>query len=128
MFSILLILHELFGMWYLSSSAVALILTTLVSFLVQKFWAFKDNSLHTVNKQFYAFAALAIFNLFANIVLMYVFVEYFHIWYFMSQVITTGFIATWDFLLYHFVIFPSLHKEFTVQSKPGVINTQKENI
>jgi len=116
MFGALLILHELLGVWYLASSAIAFTLTLALSFMIQKFWAFKDHSLHTIDKQFYSFLILGIANLFANIILMYVLVETFHIWYIVAQVITMGFIATWDFLLYHFLIFPHKENDIGVQS------------
>ena len=118
MFATLLVLHEWLNVWYLWSSTIALILTTIVSFTIQKFWAFQDRSLHSVGKQFYVFATLAVFNLFANALLMYVFVEYFHIWYLFAQIITTGFIAAWDFLLYHFVIFSKKHDVSPIVEAP----------
>ena len=111
LFAVLIVLHEWFGLWYLASSAIASALTLILSFLVQKFWAFENKSMDVVRWQACAFLLLAGFNFIANIALMYVLVEYAGIWYVAAQVLTTGSIAVWDFLLYHFIIFPCERKQ-----------------
>ena len=105
MFATLFVLREVLGLWYIAASAIAFVLATCVSFIIQKFWSFGNLSLRKVKKQSYLFVSLALFNFVANILLMYIIVEYFDIWYFTAQVGVTGCIATWNFLWYHFIIF-----------------------
>lgn len=98
-------LSEILHIWYIAASACAYTLTTIISFLLQKFWTFKNIVRSQIPKQFFLYVTLAVFNFFANIVLMYGMVEYLKLWYILSQIITLGCIATWDFILYRFIIF-----------------------
>ena len=108
MFGTLLLASEVFGLWYLASSVIAFVVTLLFGFVVQKFWAFQNKNTKVVHKQFLIFIIIALLNLIVNISAMYLLVDIFNIWYVMAQLVVTGMISTWDFLLYNYVIFPQL--------------------
>lgn len=107
LFLVLYILHDIFGIWYVSASTIAYTFTTILGFTLQKFWTFKNKSTEKIKLQFIAYSLLALVNFFANILLMYTFVEILHIHYLIAQFFVLGFIALWDFLLYSFFIFKS---------------------
>ena len=105
LFLVLYTLHGIFKIWYVVASAIAYILTTLLGFGLQKFWTFRNKSIEKIKLQIIAYSLLAVVNFFANILLMYTFIEILHIHYLLAQFLTLSIIALWDFLLYSFFIF-----------------------
>jgi putative flippase GtrA len=93
------------GFHYLVSATLAFIVAFFVSFYLQKFWTFRDNSRNEISKQGGKYLVTGLINLAINSVLMYVFVDIFHIWYMYSQVLAALLIACESFLIYKFLIF-----------------------
>lgn len=85
----LYVLTDILHIYYLVSTVAAFLISFLVSFTLQKFWTFKDASKDNVHLQLQLYLAMQVANLGLNTGLMYVFVEYLHIWYILSQVIIT---------------------------------------
>lgn len=102
---LLFIFTDLFGIWYITSAALAFMLAFFVSFSLQKFWTFRDSSTDGIYQQMSMYFVIAVVNLLLNTGLMYVLVDYFHIWYMFSQVFVGGLVACWSFLIYKFYIF-----------------------
>ena len=92
--------REILGLWYLYSSTLAFILGFIVSFLLQKFWTFKDFNGSNTHKQLIAFLIVSLVNLGINTLGMFVLVDKIGLWYFVSQVIVTTVIAGWSFFAY----------------------------
>lgn len=113
LFISLYVLKEFLNVWYLYSSIVSFILATITSFIFQKFWTFQDKRIDIVHEQAVAFLSLSTLNFFINTGLMYLFVDIFNIWYFTSQVITTGIIAFGSFFIYKFLIFKNIESSLT---------------
>lgn len=86
------------------STSLAFVLAFSVSFSLQKFWTFRN-----LKKKYFfqllAYFFLNLFNFFLNGFLMVVLVEYWNIFYILSQIIVSLIIAINSFLVYKFVIF-----------------------
>lgn len=98
----LIVLHvftEYLGVLYLISSMYAFVLSFGFSFLLQKFWTFQNGELSLASRQLLCHLLLATVNLLLNTLLMYVLVEYMHMWYMLAQVIASAFIAIETFIL-----------------------------
>ncbi len=95
----LFILTEIAGVWYLFSAVIAFVLSLLTSFLLHKFWTFRENSLQRIKKQFIFFTALALLNLALNILLLYVAVDILNIWYMAAQFVIMGVLAFMNFII-----------------------------
>ena len=110
-FTILLVLTELFKVWYVASASVGFVIAFLVSFNMQKFWTFRDNSRDRIYNQatLYLFTALA--GACINAAAMYALVDKFEIYYIYAQVVIGAFIAVGNFLVYRFFIFKTQKKE-----------------
>ena len=106
LFGSLYVLHEILHVWYLLASSVSFLVTVVTSFVLQKFWAFRSKSLTDLPKQFLLFVIFAGINFFVNISCMYFLVDIAKVQYLLAQFITTAIIASWDFLLYFYLIFP----------------------
>ena len=106
-------LLQFFGSaYYLLSSVIAFVVALLVSFTLQKFWTFKERSLHRLKKQFRLYGIVALVNVFMNAALMYFFVSLFLMKYLFAQIVTMGMVAVWSFLVHRIVTFnhENLHK------------------
>lgn len=126
-------LVELLHFHYLIAAAIAFVVAVVISFTLQKFWTFADDSMEAVRTQFIAYAVLATLNLFVNSAILYLFVErglrplagpelegY---WYAAAQALTSALIALESFFVYRFFIFGHLSKVDTggtdVRKKPA---------
>ena len=78
-------LTEFVGMWYITSSVVASLVRYLLNFTLQKFWTFRNRTKRTVNRQLTQYSILALTKWVLNTALLYVLVEYLHLWYLLAQ-------------------------------------------
>ena len=74
---LLYIFTDILGLWYLISAAAAFIVAFFVSFFLQKFWTFRDNSRDRIFKQLGQYLTVGIVNLCINTMGMYVVVDKF---------------------------------------------------
>jgi putative flippase GtrA len=105
-FAALYALTEYAHVWYLYSSIVAVILGFITSFLLQKFWTFRNMGLARVHVQFSMHVTLSLANIVFNTVALYAMVEYVHLWYIAAQFISAAFLASINYLVYRAYIFP----------------------
>ncbi|MEK7584217.1 MAG: GtrA family protein [Patescibacteria group bacterium] len=104
-FTVLYLVTDAVGLWYLWSTTIAFVTAFLVSFNLQKHWTFNDKECSKVYQQASMFFIIASINLAVNAAGMYLLVDIFHQWYLFAQVVVTGTIALESFFLYKFVIF-----------------------
>lgn len=93
------------SMTYLSAAVIAFLIAFCASFTLQKFWTFKDSSVEKVHKQATVYLIVSLANLGLNTFLIYVFVEYSHLHYFISQILAGALLAVSSFFVYSFFIF-----------------------
>jgi dolichol-phosphate mannosyltransferase len=101
---LLFILTHWYGVWYVYSSVIAVSVATIVSFILQKLWTFKNFSL-AVHTQFPLHVTLGLVNIVVNTGILYVLVEYFHIWYLIAQIISGILLAFVNYFTYKTYIF-----------------------
>jgi len=110
--SLFYLLIQLLGVsLYLLATSGAFVVALIVSFILQKFWTFGDNSLDRIKRQFTIYGTIALTNLFLNGVFMYVLVDRLRIWYMASQVMTMGVLAIFSFILNRKITFNSFKKD-----------------
>tara|TARA_B100000745_G_scaffold197436_1_gene130141 strand:- start:412 stop:810 length:399 start_codon:yes stop_codon:yes gene_type:complete len=80
---------EFMEVWYIASAFVAFVGYYVVNFSLQKFWAFRNKSKKYIRRQLTQFTFMAMGNWILNTALLYVLVEYFHIWYMYAQAMLT---------------------------------------
>ncbi len=96
---------EWVGFYYLISVVLAFLIAVCVSFAMQKFWTFKDNSKDGLRGQMVIYISVAIINTIINTFLVYMFVEYVGLHYLAGQFISSGLIAFESFFVYKYFIF-----------------------
>lgn len=109
----LYLLTDWFGLHYLFSAVLAFIGAFGVSFSLQKFWTFQDDSVERVHVQLSISFAVAVVNLFLNTALMYFFVDTLHLWYMAAQIIVGILLAFESFFVFRYVIFK--HKDADIR-------------
>lgn len=98
--SVLFLLTHVADLWYILSSIVAFIISICASFVLQKFWTFKDNGTDMVRLQATWYALLALINLGLNTALIYSFVDGLGFHYIVGQICTSILIAVESYLVY----------------------------
>lgn len=88
-YSTLYILTEFMHVWYVLSAVIMAIFNSAVNFTIQKFWTFENKDMTKVHKQATLYFAMGAVFMPANAGLLYVLVEYLHIYYMLAQVILT---------------------------------------
>ncbi|MEN9524559.1 MAG: hypothetical protein RL536_628 [Candidatus Parcubacteria bacterium] len=110
--SFLYLFTDIFGIYYIISTIYSFLISFVVSFFLQKIWTFGDKDISKVRatKQMMLYLCLQGSCIILNAVLMYVFVEYIHLWYIISQIVISIIIAFCAFLFSRRFIFkPSLN-------------------
>lgn len=97
---VLFILVDIFNMWYLVSAIFSFIVSLIVTFFLQKFWAFKDLLIAKkyIKRQaiFYTISSTSF--LLLNILILYVLVDILGTWYLFAQFLSLGVVAGGSFL------------------------------
>lgn len=103
-FGLLYLFTDEFGLHYLISAILAFIAAFFVSFFLQKFWTFRDDSVDRVHVQVVIYFVIAVFNLLLNTALLYLFVDVGGLWYMAGQFLASGLLAIESFFISrHFV-------------------------
>ena len=95
-------------LWYLISSVIAFCFGVSISYILQKFFTFKNYELENIHKQFLNFFIFALIMLVFNTLLMYVFVDIIKIWYLLAQAVSSILIAFINYTYFNKVIFKKI--------------------
>jgi len=101
----LYIFTDIYKIHYLVSAVLAFVIAFCVSFYLQKFWTFRDDSREKLYAQLSQYIAVTLTNLVVNTYGMFFLVEKWGIKYLLAQIIMSGFIAIFSFIIYRFIIF-----------------------
>jgi dolichol-phosphate mannosyltransferase len=103
---LLYVFTQYLGVWYLTASTIAFIISVGTHFLLQKMWVFIHHKVtHSVGRQFGGFTTLALLNLVLNSASMYLFVSIIGINYLISQIFIRLLLAWMNYGLYERMIF-----------------------
>jgi putative flippase GtrA len=102
---LLFLFTDIFNIHYLISAGMAFIIAFFVSFFLQKFWSFRDDTTDKIYKQMSQYFAVGLTNLLINTMGMYFLVEIIKINYILAQIVMGGLIACISFILYRYIIF-----------------------
>lgn len=107
-YSLLLILTEIAGLWYILSNTIAYLGGFWLSFLLNRFWSFKskDNFL----RQLLLYVVLFVINLGLTNLVLYILTSIVGITYTISKVFVMGMVVLWNFIILKKIIYRE-HKE-----------------
>lgn len=95
---ILYVLNSIFGIYYLLSAILAFLVAFCVSFVLHKFWTYASHE-ESTHRQVVLYFGSSFFGLCLNTLLMYIFVDHFHIYVILSQVFVGIIVAFFSFFL-----------------------------
>ncbi len=101
--------------YYRKGVVIGFCLAVVATFLLQKFWTFRDASKERARRQFVLYGIFALLNFLGTTGAMYILVDRLHIWYLAANVGTVGTLAIMNFLANRYLTFRS-----ALQSVPGV--------
>ena len=104
----LFILVSLLHVWYLAGTVLAFLISSSVSFLMQKLLTFSDRTVKRAHIQLGIFFGVALFNLGMNTLLMYFAVSMFGIQYLVAQFLVNALIAVYSYFLYKHIVFKAV--------------------
>lgn len=98
-FVVLTILTETFGVYYLTSAAIGFIVATLFNYVASMRYVFNSRfGPHEKRKELIIFILLSLVGLGLNQFFMWLFVEFFSIFYIFSKVLATTLVMAWNFV------------------------------
>jgi len=109
-FIVLYFLVQKLGLWYLTSSIISFCSGIIVSYCLQKFFTFKNNSTKNMHLQFSVFFIYNLCMLGLNTLLMYLFVDVIGFWYLFSQIIITIGTAFINYFFFNKILFRNEQK------------------
>lgn len=101
----LFLLADIFDMHYLAASIIAICVSTVVGFLLQKYWTFEEHSRDAAGKQFTLYVAVASLNILVNTLIVFTLVDFVGLHHLLAQFIGAGVVAVSSFIIYSKVIF-----------------------
>ncbi len=114
--SLLYILTDVAGLWYLWSATFSFTVAAFVNYLFQRFWTFKSQERRVV-RQFLTFLSLQLVGLFINNSMMYLTVEYLGVWYLVAKAFAALVVLIWNFWSSKVFVF---NRQF-IDSPPKII-------
>ena len=90
---------------YLVGSVIAVSVSTIVGFLLQKYWTFEERSHERAPLQFTLYALIAILNIGLNTLVVFILVNTLGAHYLLAQATAAGVVALGSFFVYREVIF-----------------------
>ena len=96
--SLLYVLTDILGIYYLISSAVAFTITVFVNYVFCLCWVFQGKT-NTNVKSRILFIGSSIVGLGINQVCMWAFVEWLGIYYLAAKVLSTGIVTVWNYCM-----------------------------
>jgi len=101
----LYILTEIFGVYYLLSAFIALILSSSLNFILNKVWTFKEEIEDGFIGKYFKFGAVRVVGLLVSLGILYILTEYFNLYYMISQTISLIIVGFISFFIYKIWIF-----------------------
>jgi len=103
------LLAGVFGYHYLISSIIAVSISTVVGFLLQKYWTFAERSVEKAGEQFALYVVVAVTNIGVNTLIVFLLSGVYGFHYLFAQFVGAGVVATMSYLIYKGLIFRSAH-------------------
>ncbi len=96
-------LTEYGSVWYLASSGLAFTGSFVVSFMLQKYWAFRNDTREKIKSQLPLHLLVAFINLLINLALVYAFVDVAGMWYVFAQICAAIIISFESFFAFRWI-------------------------
>ncbi len=103
--SLLYVLTDVFGIWYVISGAIAFIVSITVSFILHRTFTFNYEHIHSAQGQYAGFMGVSLLNLVINEGVLIFAVEVLDMWYVLGQTLGSVVVAFLGYFVYRYVVF-----------------------
>lgn len=103
--SALYVFNSILGIHYIPAAVMAYLVAFFVSFTLQKFWTFRSRTTENIHSQAIFYLGVSLFGLTINTMLMYLFVDFFHVAVLLSQIFVGLIVACCTFPLSRYFVF-----------------------
>jgi putative flippase GtrA len=90
----LYVLTDYYGLWYLPTAVVGMIMVHVLNFFLQKMHTFRERTWHAVHRQMTIYGSWAVVNYLSALVILTGLTELAGLWYFWSQCVATVVVST----------------------------------
>ena len=97
-YGIMIALTEILGMNYLISSGISFAVSVIYNYILSINWVFDVNREKDGRTEFFCFLFLSIIGLIINQILMWIFVDMFHIYYMAAKIVVTIAVMVYNFI------------------------------
>lgn len=101
----LYVLYSLFHIYYLAAAVAAFLVAFCVSFTLHKYWTFKTDVRHNVSRQAALYMVTSLIGLCFNTLLMYIFVDWLHVFVMLAQIFAALIVACCTFFMSRNIVF-----------------------
>ncbi len=101
----LFVLTDIFGVYYLTSAAIAFTLGLIANYALSINWVFNNRTLDNAWSEFTLFAFIGIIGLGLNELIIWLFTDYIGLFYLLSKIIAAALILSWNFFARKFTLF-----------------------
>jgi len=101
---LLYLLTDSFGVYYLISAAISFLAGVIVNYTLSRLWVF-DRNRYSFVPEFSVFFLIGMVGLGLNELILYVFVEFFSLWYIFAKIISVIVVFCWNFFLRKKILF-----------------------
>jgi dolichol-phosphate mannosyltransferase len=102
---LLYIFADVLGVHYLVSSVLAVSFSTVLGFLLQKYWTFKAHSKEGTKREFSLYVGVAVINIVLNTLIVYLLVDFVGFHHLPAQFAGAATVAVSSYVIYQRVIF-----------------------
>lgn len=106
--AILFVLVHYLKLWYLTGAIISFCCAVVISYLLQKFFVFKNYERSGMHKQFLHFLIYNIVMLGFNTMLLYFFVDIIKVWYLLAQALSAIIIACMNYIYFNKIVFKKI--------------------
>lgn len=104
-FGLLYILTEYIHLHYLVSATVSFIAGLIVNYIISTSWVFNKKTIKNKRLEFFIFFLIGLAGLGFNNLFLWLFTDYFAIYYLISKILTTIIVYFWNFFARKYILF-----------------------
>ena len=97
-YGLLYFLTEYANFYYILSASISFIVGLIVNYILSTKWIFRKSRLKNTVLEFIIYGIIGILGLILNNILLYIFTDFFQIYYMISKLITAVLVMGWNFV------------------------------
>jgi putative flippase GtrA len=104
-YGLLYFLTEYANFYYILSASISFIVGLIVNYILSTKWIFRKSRLKNTVLEFIIYGIIGILGLILNNILLYIFTDFFQIYYMISKLITAVLVMGWNFVGRRIILF-----------------------